>query len=270
MSSQPSLHGVHYPPQSQGRQTRETTSSSAWLSRLCCLSDPAQDTDRLAQAQRPDLSNILRIDRALAQQRTRDALLPFLGNRYNMNQVADAIGQQIGDGVCYGLSMEWLAHRRSGGAGQQPDSLAALRSPAALTRAQAVQNRYVGYQQSIQAVSHDPSVRTDMAMMEMFRQHRVQAGREAGPFSGASVGTLTRKPGDYVIALAGYGTGHAITLHRPTRHEPDQRLTVFDSNMGEFKVSRRNEKYFFDAMRARYDVIGSRFTSATAYSISME
>ncbi|WP_186208552.1 YopT-type cysteine protease domain-containing protein [Burkholderia gladioli] len=260
--SQPGIN--HYPPQSQ---TAPAVRSRSWISRLCCLSDPAHDTTPPQQAQRPDLSNIQHIGRELAQQRTRDALLPFLGNRYNMGQVADSVGQEIGEGVCYGLSMEWLANRRSGAAGQNADSLAALRSPAALGRAQSVQNNYVSYQQSIQSVSHDPSVRTDMAITEIFRQQGVQVSRATDLFNGESMHALTRAPGDYVVGLIGFGTGHAITVHRPARNERDQRLTVFDSNMGEFKVSRRDEEYFFDAMQARYAVIGERFTHASAYSI---
>ncbi|WP_186018247.1 hypothetical protein [Burkholderia gladioli] len=179
--SQPGIN--HYPPQSQ---TAPAVRSRSWISRLCCLSDPAQDTTPPQQAQRPDLSNIQHIGRELAQQRTRDALLPFLGNRYNMGQVADSVGQEIGEGVCYGLSMEWLANRRSGAAGQNADSLAALRSPAALGRAQSVQNNY-GRVQGI-APRRGVFLRRDAGSL---RRHRREVYTRLGLFDSVSVGATS-------------------------------------------------------------------------------
>lgn len=186
---------------------------------------------------------------------------------YNMGQVANDLGQQIGAGVCYGLSVEWLQNRRRGDAGQNHDSTAALRTPAALDRAQSLQDEYTRYQQSIQAVSHDPAVRTGMAINEMFRRNGFQASSETGQFGGETMPALTRAPGNYVVGLMGFGSGHAITIHRPSGSEREQRLTVFDPNMGEFRVSRRDEEYFFDAMRAHYDIVGARFTHASAYLV---
>ncbi len=264
--SQPGVNS--YPPQAQGQvRTMPTAPSRSWISRLCCLSDPEHDSVATHQAERPDLSNIQHIGSDLARQRTRQALRPFLATAYNMGQVAENLGQEIGEGVCYGLCMEWLANRRAGSAAQHRDSLAALRSPAAMNRAQHAQDDYAGYQQSLHAVSHDPTVRTDMAVKEMLSRQGLQASRATRQFDGESMSPLTRAPGDYVVGLIGFGAGHAITIHRPARNERDQRLTVFDSNMGEFKISARDEGYFFDAMRAHYDIVGARFTHASAYLI---
>jgi hypothetical protein len=249
------------------RHAPQQSTVTALLSGLAQRSKSSKDASNRS---RPDLSNIEHIDRTLAQSKTKDALIPFLNSPYSMQQELErtnvAADPDATKGFCFGLALEWLDLRARGTS--NTSAIDSLRTPEAVQRAVDFQARYVETHRQTQSLEQDPNVRNAASVQRMFTESGLRFQALPSVFSGAHVSSHVRSPGNYILALTGFRTGHAVMVSTPRRLSRDQRRTIFDPNMGEFKVASRDMEYFLDALDARYSILGSKFTSATVYSFS--
>jgi hypothetical protein len=221
---------------------------------------------------RADLSNIEYIDRDLALARTKEALTPFLNSTYSMHQQLERLSLQgpidPSSGFCFGLALEWLSARTQG----ETSSVAVsnLRKDEVVQRALSMQATYTEVHVQHRNDHHDPAIRSQAAIKQILSDRNLAYTLTAAIGTGDDVSATVRRPGDYILGLTGFGTGHAITVSVPHRGLRDQRCTVFDPNMGDFRVSGRDMAYFLDALLARYALLGTRFNGANVFRFSKE
>jgi hypothetical protein len=220
------------------------------------VTDSAGLASSSLHAERPDLSNIDNVGEELAVPRLKQALRPFLHGRYNMFDVANQLNVNgVGEGVCAGLSLEWINAHATSAKGNRLGPGGALTEANTMHRAVQLQTHYERTQQSLGT----------KALQTVLAGSRYRRHQSIG-FEASELATLSRRPGYQIWALAGVGTGHVITTHRPEPNSRDQRVTLFDPNQGEFKFEPNDAEYFFTALTARLATLGIRYHSVEAYS----
>lgn len=216
---------------------------------------------------RIDVSNVQNMgDRNAALSLTAQALKPFLISAYSQGKVIkDKFGDnsEVGGGACLALSMHWIRAHQSNKNAPRFGETGLMSSDQVLVVARNVQ---LAYQRS---KARGAGKAEQVAQSEGIKQACKLFGAsmigalEAHDFDEKFEQKITQIQRYHIIALAGFGTGHAIACYASSgklfgrgRH-----FYLFDPNIGELKVPLEETSYLIDVVRKRYKLLANNFTS---------
>lgn len=222
---------------------------------------------------RIDVSNVQMMgDRSAALKLTAQALKPSLVSSYSQEKVIkDKFGDdsEIGGGACLALSMHWIRAHQSSKNAPRFGETGLMSSDQVLVVARNVQ---LAYQR---AKGRGAGKAEQTAQSEGIKQAckifgaSIIGSLDTHEFDETFEKKVSRNQQYHIIALTGFGIGHAIACYASSgklfgrgRH-----FYLFDPNIGELKVPLEDAGYLIDVIRKRYLLLKHNYTGCLVAQI---
>jgi hypothetical protein len=192
------------------------------------------------------------------------ALKPYLVATYSQTDaIARALGpnSDVKGGVCVALSMHWIRQHQSNRNVARFGETGLLNTATVINEARAIQLAYqqgkaaggTQEQEAQRAGFNAAAGRYNMSLIGGVARHG---------FEEAALLTALKRSHSYnVLALAGFGVGHATATYMSSGKifGYGKHLYLFDPNIGELKIPESEISYAIRAFTARYQLLDKKF-----------
>ena len=214
---------------------------------------------------RPDLSDINYFGNLQTNlDITRAALRPFVVERYRQ---ADAIENAFGGdsdirgGACLALSMHWIRQHQSNRNAPRLGEAGLLNSLEVMVAARNIQQAYERAKRRDGGQDQAANAAGIAFACKLFQMSLVGGLTHHHFDDAAFLGRLRQVHRYHIIAMAGFGIGHAICTYASSgkvfgrgRH-----VYLFDPNIGELKIPERDIGYAIEALTAFYRLLRQNY-----------
>lgn len=216
----------------------------------------------------PDISNIHNMgDKKKALGLTAEALKPYLVAGYSQGTaITDALGadSDVKGGVCLALSLHWMRLHQNSRNSPRFGETGLLNSEQVLVAARNIQLAYQRAKGRAGGGGESASQAAGIAFAcKLFGMSMVGPLASHAMTDNALRTKLRQVHRYHVMAMAGFGIGHAIAAYMSSgkmfgfsRH-----VYLFDPNIGELKIPEGELAYALEALTGRYKLLGSNFPS---------
>jgi hypothetical protein len=223
--------------------------------------------------ERPDISNIEFVGPAVAIPRLKQALRSFPHNEFDLESVMKKtnLSDSIGEGACFGLSLAWLNDKIKNPDGKTIEKNGHLQTHEGLKAAFLLQQAYENKQtHTVNEDLNPPEAAARNAIGIVLTEKNLSFTTDSGGLDEEQIARTIKNPGHYIISLTGFNNAHCVSVVSPEKHTRNSSITVFDPNVGEFKMQADEAEYFFTALNARYRTVGWRYSGMDIFSVQSE
>ncbi|HSW06246.1 MAG TPA: YopT-type cysteine protease domain-containing protein [Aquabacterium sp.] len=205
-------------------------------------------------------------DKKKALALTGQALKPYCVANYSQDAAitkALGAGSDVKGGVCLALSMHWMRTHQNSRNTPRFGDVGLLNSQQVLVAARNIQLAYQGSKGRAGGQGEEASQQAGIAFAcKLFGMSMVGALAKHAMSDDGLRSKLRQVHRYHVIAMTGFGIGHAIAAYMSSgkifglsRH-----VYIFDPNIGELKIPESELAYVLQALTGRYKLLGSNFT----------